>query len=511
MAIRQLVIGVDAMEWDLVRLWAAQGKLPVLRRLLDQGAHAELSTTAAQFPDTAWTSLMTGVNPANFEKYFYVQYEASGMCLRYMPDEAITAAPVWKTLSDAGTRVGVAEIPHFPVAHNLDGFQLSNWGTHGPTGGEEAEPASLMAQVRERFGRHPVQDCDAFDDKPAALCELRDRILKGVRAHGQLFRWLMRNEPCQVFIAAFSGTHCAGHHFWRFADQEHPRHISGDGWQLSGAIEDVYRAIDGEIGEMLELAGEDVSCIVVSGHGMGPVFHASWNLSEILRLMGYGRASGPIERKRDRAGSVNPWRLLKMLLPGGLQYAIRSVLPRVLRDKLLYLWYAGGQDWTGCRAFAVPNNDTVGAIRVSVRGRDQGGLISPGSEYETVCRDIADGLRELTDPTTGRSVVRQVTISCEEFSGPFLHLLPDITVLWDQRFPWDSLHSPRFGTMRVKRQDSRSGSHTPHGFALFHGPGVHRGRSLEGHSIYDLVPTILSGAGVALPPNLDGKPIPWNS
>jgi predicted AlkP superfamily phosphohydrolase/phosphomutase len=196
-----------------------------------------------------------------------------------------------------------------------------------------------------------------------------------------------------------------------------------------------------------------------------------------------------------------------MRLPGRLQYAIRSVLPQPLRNRLLFLWYSGGQDWRGCRAFAVPNNDTVGAIRVSVRGRDKNGLVEPGSEYDRVCRDIADALRDLRDPETGRPVVRQVTLTHEEFSGPFLNLLPDLTVLWDQRFLWGSLHSPRFGTLRVRRQDSRSGSHTPHGFALFHGPGIRPGLSLDGHSIYDIAPTILEGAGVTIPPGLDGHPI----
>jgi hypothetical protein len=35
--IRQLVICADAMEWNLVRQWANVGKLPVFRRLMEQG------------------------------------------------------------------------------------------------------------------------------------------------------------------------------------------------------------------------------------------------------------------------------------------------------------------------------------------------------------------------------------------------------------------------------------------------------------------------------------------
>jgi hypothetical protein len=44
---RQLLIGLDAMEWSLVKRWATQGKLPTIHRLLKEGAHGELKTTSA--------------------------------------------------------------------------------------------------------------------------------------------------------------------------------------------------------------------------------------------------------------------------------------------------------------------------------------------------------------------------------------------------------------------------------------------------------------------------------
>ena len=58
---------------------------------------------------------------------------------------------------------------------------------------------------------------------------------------------------------------------------------------------------------------------------------------------------------------MNPWRVLKMVVPGRVQYAIKNMLPQSMQDRLLFLWYAGTHDWRGCRAFSVPNNDAVGA------------------------------------------------------------------------------------------------------------------------------------------------------
>jgi len=326
MAIQQLFICADGMEWDLVRLWAEQGKLPTLRRLMEEGASAELSTTAAQLPDTVWPSLITGVNPAKLEKYFYVQYEASKLGLRLASDEEVSAVPVWRLLSDAGTRVGVADLPHVPPGPPLAGFQVANWGTHGPSARKASYPPELNADIQKAFGSHPVGDCDACDDTPVKMRDLRDRLVKGVCKHGELFRWLMAKNTCDVFFMGFSESHCVGHHFWRFADEHHPRHVASDAAGLRGAIEDVYRAIDREIGETISAAGPGVRCTVVSAHGMGPVFHASWNLNQILGLLGYGKSPTESRTPEDQRAQVNPWRLLKLMLPLRLQYAIRNAL-----------------------------------------------------------------------------------------------------------------------------------------------------------------------------------------
>jgi predicted AlkP superfamily phosphohydrolase/phosphomutase len=291
-------------------------------------------------------------------------------------------------------------------------------------------------------------------------------------------------------------------------DPAHARHPATDPHGLGGAIEEVYRAVDHEVGEMLAAAGEDTVCMVVAAHGMGPLYHASWNLQEMLDLLGHGRAGLAATGARAREGRVNPWRIVKMVVPGRLQYGIKAMLPPPLQDRLLFLWYAGRRRWEGCRAFAIPNNDAVGAIRISVKGRDRHGLVEPGSEYDRLCDAIAEALGALTDPVTGRSVVQRVTITRKEFEGPFLDQLPDLTVLWEQSFPWQAVHSPAFGTLRLRRQDGRSASHRAHGFVLAAGPGVPGGRVLVGHSIYDIAPTVLRTAGVAVPDDLDGRPLP---
>jgi predicted AlkP superfamily phosphohydrolase/phosphomutase len=502
---RQLVVGLDAMEWSLIERWVGEGKLPAFQQLLSQGAHGTLRSTSEQLPDTVWAAIFTGLNPAKMGKYFYVQYDPETLGLKHLTDDEIHTKAFWDHLSDAGVRVGIVDAPKYPMSHSLNGFQLTNYGAHATRTARASNPPELLREIDRRFGPHPVSDCDAFGDKPRSLRTLREHVLEGVRVHGEVFRWLMQRDDWQVFFAGFSAPHCIGHHFWHWVDPTHPRHGEPDPYGLADSLERVYREIDTQLGKMLELLDDSTSVLVTAGHGMGPIYHASWNLPEILSLLGYGVSNGVdrTERQEEADAQRNFWRMLKMIVPGKLQYTIKAMLPQRLQDELLFRWYAGDHDWKGHRAFAVPNNDSVGAIRVSVKGRDRDGAVEP-EDYERVCSEIKEALEQLTDPVSGRSVVQKVTLTHEEFAGPYLDGLPDITVLWDQSFPWNTVRSPRLGTLRIRRQDSRAGSHTTYGFFIARGPAFAPAHEVVGASVYDIAPTVLDLAGVDVPDDMDG-------
>ncbi len=211
---RQLLIILDAMEWALVSEWARAGKLPAFHRLLEEGARAELASTAAQLPDTVWAAIYSGTNPAKFAKYFYVQYDAASGDLQMLNDDAIGATPFWDQLSAAGRRVCVLDVPKFPVSREINGFHVTNWGSHATSAKRASQPPGLLDEINKRFGKHPVGDCDATDENPRSWRRLRQHLLAGIELHGEMCRLMMDREDWDVFFAGFSETHCVGHHFW---------------------------------------------------------------------------------------------------------------------------------------------------------------------------------------------------------------------------------------------------------------------------------------------------------
>lgn len=60
---RVIVLGLDGLDPSLVDKYAAEGILPVLKRLSEEGTFKRLRTTLPSISPVAWSSFQTGVNP----------------------------------------------------------------------------------------------------------------------------------------------------------------------------------------------------------------------------------------------------------------------------------------------------------------------------------------------------------------------------------------------------------------------------------------------------------------
>jgi predicted AlkP superfamily phosphohydrolase/phosphomutase len=117
-----VILGFDGMDPDLVRQWVEEGKLPNIKRLMDQGGLYELQTTHSAESPTAWASFATGVNPGKHNIYDFLVRDTS----TYLPDLGMVRREPAKFL-----------FGYFPVArpkvHSTRGG-TSFWVTAGQRG-----------------------------------------------------------------------------------------------------------------------------------------------------------------------------------------------------------------------------------------------------------------------------------------------------------------------------------------------------------------------------------------
>ena len=70
-----LVIGLDGATWDVLKPWMEDGTLPNLRAIRDRGAHGDLESTLPPLTPPAWSTFLTGKNPAKHGVFHFAQVD----------------------------------------------------------------------------------------------------------------------------------------------------------------------------------------------------------------------------------------------------------------------------------------------------------------------------------------------------------------------------------------------------------------------------------------------------
>ena len=79
---KMVILGFDGMDPDFVEQLVRDGKLPNIKRLIDQGGLYSLGTTHSAESPTAWASFATGVNPGKHNIYDFLIRDTA----TYLPD-----------------------------------------------------------------------------------------------------------------------------------------------------------------------------------------------------------------------------------------------------------------------------------------------------------------------------------------------------------------------------------------------------------------------------------------
>jgi predicted AlkP superfamily phosphohydrolase/phosphomutase len=500
---RTLVVGMEMGDGRLIRRWCDEGRLPTLTKLLQDGRWSWLGTTADALHVSAWPSLYTGTNPGKHGVYYTFQPRS---CLqgysRFSP--GIYGEPTfWQLLSRNGRRCIVFDAPYTEPEPGFAGIQVFDWGTWAQYLGTSSVPKDVVKSLQRNCGHYPL-GLEAHDIGLVAwdADNMEQRLTSAVEAKARATVWMMKEYEWDLFFTVFGETHPAAHYCWPDDDRG-----EFDAPQLLR----IYQALDSAIAKIVDAAGDDTSVFIVSGDGVGPN-HSGWHLlPEVLEKLGYFVAGGSTPDDEADAtpqkGRFDPVKALRNLLPKDFRKALARKLPTALRDKLAQRVDTADIDWSRTRAFCLPT-DLEGYIRVNLRGREPQGIVEPGEEYQTVCRDLARNLRELKNPETGEAAVREVIITTDDLPGPHTDQLPDIVVCWSDAARISSLESEAIGTVSGDSPDGRTGTHRPPGFILAKcGDGVSIDFPEEAH-IFDFAPTLLDGFGIEKPSDMDGTAWP---
>ena len=494
---RVLAIGLDGATMDLIRPWAAAGKLPALERLMSEGVSGELESTLPPVTSPAWPSFATGKNPGKHGVFDFIISTQGEFGL--VNASSIDGRTLWQLLSDYGARVGILGVPVTYPPMAVNGFMIA--GLLSPKGAEISYPSGFLDRYEQALGPYRVAPSIGYKrgNEEAFLEDLRDMVER----RGDFAVRLLQDEPWDFMMVHILATDIVQHALWHFMDSSHPAHDEEGARRYGDGIQSIYRMADEIIGRLLNLVDEDVTVVVMSDHGFGPL-HGIANLNNLFLQRGLLHLKGDLVTRAKyglfRHG-LTPARVYHWLERMGLQ-GLTWKVSKAARNRLVGKFLSFSDvDWSRTRAYSMGH---VGQVYVNLAGREPSGIVQRGYEYERVRDEVIAALATLRHPATGKPLVDAVIKREEVCSGVHTDEGPDLHVVMDG---YRYISFPLFATnaeVITSQIRGDSGCHRLQGVVLAKGPSVVKRREVTGARILDLAPTILHLMGAAVPTDMDG-------
>jgi predicted AlkP superfamily phosphohydrolase/phosphomutase len=297
-----------------------------------------------------------------------------------------------------------------------------------PPGFTISSPPGFAKELVDRFGRYKTMGwgIDTWSIQSATLSE--EAFLEDVRETGEQERKMLRGLLAgkqKLLFYYFEFPDRVGHVFWRFRDPQHPAYDATLAGKYGRAVEDSYRTMDQIVQETAKALKPDDILIVLSDHGF-----ATWR----------------------RSVNYNSW-----LVENGY-----LVLKGSARRQNLEALFSRGQfweavDWSKSKAYAMG----LGDLYVNLSGREAGGIIAPGAEYEALRTELITRLTALTDPKNGEKAVSRVFKREDIYRRYDPRLIPDLIVTNrpGYRVSWQSSLGVPTGNVFEDNRDVWSGDH----------------------------------------------------
>jgi predicted AlkP superfamily phosphohydrolase/phosphomutase len=280
-----VVIGVNGMEWDVLRPLLLQGKLPNLAHVIDNGTYGKLRTVSAPNCPRVYSTIFTSTRP---DEHGVTGFIVGGITAN---TNMLKEEPIWSILSKNGVTVGMANVPAtFPVMP-VNGYMISGMLTRGKNcedgvlcapklseveGGDPVYPAAMKAELLKNVGDYYI-DCERMpsaEELKDHETQVIDTWLKKVdvirEQQTKLFDYLMTSHPTEFTWFVQSCEDRTGHWLYPIAPYN-----AGYNPKINGVEPDAfpnqYVGFDKVLGSILKHIDKDTYLFIISDHGIKPL------------------------------------------------------------------------------------------------------------------------------------------------------------------------------------------------------------------------------------------------
>ncbi len=302
-----LVIGWDAADWRVITPLLEKGEMPNLQKMMDTGAHGNISTLEPAISPMLWTSIATGKRPFKHGIHGFTEPGEDGKSIHPITIANRSCKAVWNILNQCGKKSNVVGWWPSHPAEPINGVMVSNWyqqarnlkdpkinplsgravpAEFGWTNEQWAMPEGCVSpeEYSERlqeFRFHPseleIEHITPFVPKIAKIENPNDPriftlskvLCDCVSIHGASTA-LMQLEPWDFMAIYFDGIDHFSHAFMKYHGERRARISEADHDIFKDVVEGGYKFHDLMLGATLKLAGPETTVLLLSDHGFHP-------------------------------------------------------------------------------------------------------------------------------------------------------------------------------------------------------------------------------------------------
>ncbi|NIL99648.1 MAG: hypothetical protein GTO30_06170 [Acidobacteria bacterium] len=291
---RVVLVGIDGLDWKILRPMIEAGRAPHLARFVAGGASGDLSTLLPTYSPNLWASVATGKVPGKHGIDGFAKRSASD-AKKLVPftSNMRRAKALWNVLGDAGKDVAVVgwwttwpaeQVRGVMVSDRMQYNRFNIWlglAHHGQDLPGQTWPRDLFEElvdatvVDEKVEAEFFRRFDPENPEPVLRRDLHDPwyelflVYGRDRAYAEILDRVLDRGPYDFVAYYLNGPDIASHYFWKYRfPGEWPRPLPEEDVRRHGdVIESYYAWVDDSIAPLLEQADERCLVIVISDHG----------------------------------------------------------------------------------------------------------------------------------------------------------------------------------------------------------------------------------------------------
>lgn len=469
---RSFVLGLDGASWLLTEPWIAEGHLPNLAELRENGSYATSHSCLPPVTYPNWKCYSSGKNPGKHSVYWWERIDLAQERIDIMSSTDYETAELWDYLNQDGQTVGVVNMPSLYPPREVDGYVISGGpdaveGEYRSLGSGYTFPANLEQQLVDEYEYrvHPDPLLSSNDEKGKEVDEILELLDLRLEVAYDLFR-AKELDFMHVTLFYLNVLH---HFFW-------------DGEPVLRA----WQLIDEWIGKLTDL---DANLIVMSDHGAAPT-KTEFYINEWLSQHGYLTRQTGVEDVFQRVGVTreNALRAAKRL---GLVDTLASSVPESIQE--LIPQSAGAKRQRKMELILSRKTDALASGQGPI-------YINSDHNVDSIRDQLITDLKAVTDER-GESLFAGIYPASEVYEGPYVDIGPDIVV--DQR-PGVHINDGMGGNEIMTTPDRWAAENTPTGIFVANGSDIKARGDIGEIDIQDIMPTILTSHGTEVPTDVDG-------